>query len=765
MKYLLIAFFAMAIIRCADAQTRVIKGHIYDLQGNQPLMGATVASANSQTITKTNTDGYFELPLGPSEEDVHISMLGYKKQIVSCAQHKINLHIQLEPDPVSLNEVRISAYGIHKTTKETAGSIAILHTAQIQQGNGTSLQSALNSVPGVNMDQSTLSESRISIRGNGTRAQWGIRNIKIYMNDIPVTEADGTSRIEALDVNDIGQVEIIKGPASSIYGAGTGGVINFRMQRSPYAEQSMELSSLVGSYGLTRLAATYRNGGDKINSYLSYGWQQFDGYRAHNNDMRRFIAGNFQFFPSKNRTVTLLVNRTTQHTQIPGALSREQMEADPRQASASNVEKQAGRYQNWTRIGAGQQYQFNDQLTNSSSIFTYFYDLDHPLAYAYIRNYYQSYGGRTRFTYNPHFSVLPTVFTVGGEFNQANTKGSQYVNEKGKEGALNGNTDYKNTLYSIFYQSETNITARTTLALGVSLNGLTYDVHDYLLPERSGVKKFRTQASPRVALSHHFSEWLSLHASVSSGFSPPTGSEIKNVDGSINPTLQAEKGINYELNAKGNILKSRLSYDLALFKMDVKGELIAQSVQQGITVYNNAGRTSHNGAELSLSYVALQESDGNWVSLLRPYAALTYSHFRYDDYKTRDSDGQVSAIYDGNNLVGISPWVVNTGVNVETREGIFLNGSYFFRDRLPLDDANTAYNASYQVVNAKVGYKKTIAEHLGLSIYAGLDNITNERYSSLTALNAVAYGGGSPAYFQPALPRNGYGGLQIKYIF
>src|SRR5690606_28000867 len=112
-----------------------------------------------------------------------------------------------------------------------------------------------------------------------------------------------------------------------------------------------------------------------------------------------------------------------------------------------------------TRIGMGQQYLFNDRLSNSTSIFTYFYDLDHPLAYAYIRNYYQSYGGRTRFTYEPGFSVLPTTFTVGAEFNQANTKGAQYVNEGGKEGAMNGNTDYKNTLYSLFYQSETAITS------------------------------------------------------------------------------------------------------------------------------------------------------------------------------------------------------------------------------------------------------------------------------------------------------------------
>src|SRR5690606_24631239 len=108
-------------------------------------------------------------------------------------------------------------------------------------------------------------------------------------------------------------------------------------------------------------------------------------------------TGNFQLFPSDKRIITLLLNRTQQDSQIPGALTQAQADANPLQANASNVDKAAARYQTWTRIGMGQQYRFNEHFSNSSSVFTYFYDLDHPLAYAYLRNTYQSYGGRTRF--------------------------------------------------------------------------------------------------------------------------------------------------------------------------------------------------------------------------------------------------------------------------------------------------------------------------------------------------------------------------------
>ena len=763
-KYFIIAFLAIIINVKANAQQH-IKGYVYDLLGHQPLSGATIETDDSRSKTMSGESGYFEIITNKSEGEIKVTMTGYKPQVFAYSQNENILNIQLETDVISLNEVRVSAYSSNKTNKETAGAIATLSGSQIRQGNGVSLQSALNSVPGIKMDQSTLSESRISIRGNGVRAPWGIRNIKIYVNDIPVTEADGTSRIEAMDVNDIGKAEIIKGPASSIYGGGTGGVINFQLQRSPYHEQSLELSSMIGSYGLARVATTYRNGGDKINSYISYGWQKYDGYRDHSNDMRRFITANFQFFPTEKLNLTLLLNRSTQHTQIPGSLTLQQVDENPRQANSSNIDKQAARYQNWTRIGIGEQYRINNKFSNSTSFFTYFYDLNHPLPYAYIRNFYQSFGGRSRFTFDPGFNKFSTKFTVGTEINQSVTKGTQYVNNHGVEGSLNSNSDYKNSFYSLFYQSETYLNSKTTLAIGLSYNGLTYDVKDYVNKEKSGIKKFKPQASPRIALSHNFGKELSLHGSVSSGYSPPSGSEIQNVDGSINPKLQAEKGINYEINAKGNLIGSRLAYDLAFFILDMKGELIGQSIQQGITIYNNSGRTSHRGVELALSYLAIKENDKKEITLLRPFMAITYSHFRFEDYKILDAQNHVKATYDGNELTGIAPWVVSAGLNIETKTGIYFYGNYFFNDRLPVDDANTTFNHSYQVFNAKIGFKKSITKHLEFNLYSGLDNITNIKYNSMTSLNAVAFGGGQPAYFGPSPARSGYAGLNLKYIF
>ena len=764
-SYFMLSVVCVFLFHAAQAQYIPIKGMIYDSQTKQALGGASIKTINDQTLTVSDKKGYFELPANNTNQELKIVLIGFKTQVINYKKQEGLLNIQLDADEANLNEVRVTGFAGNRTKKETAGSIALITGKDINRGSGVSFQAALNAIPGVRMDQSTLSEARISIRGNGVRSSFGIRNIKIYLNDIPVTEADGTTRIEALDVNSIGRAEVIKGPASSIYGAGTGGVINFQLQRSPYQEQSLEAVGLAGSYGLHKLAMTYRNGGDKINSYVSYGWQEYGGYRDHSNDSRRFLSGNFQLFPDKKRIITLLLNRTTQNSQIPGALTADQVAVNPEQANASNLDKQAGRYQTWTRIGLGQQYQINDQFSNSTSVFTYSYDLNHPLPYAYLRNFYQSYGGRTRFSYDPGFSVLPTQFIIGGEFNEGLTKGTQYVNNKGVEGAITANIDYRNTLYSLFYQSETELDDKTLLTVGISYNSLKYDVSNYILPAQSGIKRFKPQATPRVAISHNFAEALTLHASVSSGFSPPSSSEVKNVDGSINPLLQAEKGINYEINAKGNILGSRLSYDLAVFKMDMKGELIGQSVQQGITIYNNAGKTTHDGAELALSWQILRPEDNNQVVSLRPFVALTYSDFKFKNYKILNANNEVAANFDGNELTGVSPWVFNGGIDFETQYGIYIYMNYYFNDKMPLNDGNTAYNPSYQLLNSKVGYKKRLGKSFELNIYGGIDNIFNEAYSSIVSLNAVGFAGAQPAYFNPSPKRNGYAGFGFKYLF
>lgn len=748
------------------AQQTTLKGQVYDAQNHHPLSGVYIYTADSSSTAVSDLNGKFTLKSTKEKGLIYFTSMGYDPQKKEFSGNAGDWKIWLVPEEVNLSEIVIQAFHSNRKNKDVPGAIAVLNQQDIRKGSGVSLQPSLNAVPGVQFQQSHLSESRVAIRGNGVRAQYGIRGIKIYLDGIPVTEADGTTRLEAIDVSNLGSAEIIKGPASSIYGSGaSGGVINLQMERAPYGQKTVETSGLAGAFGLQRIATAYRSGSEKANAFASYGYQEYDGYRDHSRDLRRFISGNFQFFPSERQTITLLLNRTTQNTQIPGALTKDEVKENRKQASSGNLDKQAARRQTWTRVGLGQNYRFSDRFSNQTSVFTYFYDLDHPLSFAYLRNFYESYGGRTLFTYDPDFHFLETKLMLGGEYNQAKTKGTQYVNNQGKEGDLLSNVDNTYTSYSFFLQSETNLTKKMLFTFGLSYIGLEYAIRDYLEPSETGSKHFDPQLSPRVALSYDFGDALSLHGSVSTGFAPPTGGEISNADGTINKEITAEESVNYELNAKGGFFNARLGYDFSLFRMNMKGELIPQAISQGVTVYHNAGKTRHTGAELAVSYQAIRKDDGSRIfSSLKPYAALTYSHFRFVEFQLREADGQVTGDFAGNKITGIPPWTAFVGIQAETDMGVYAHAHWLFNDKMPLNDANTDFNDAYQTLNLKVGYRKKF-RHFGLDLYAGLDNILDRRYSSLTALNAVAYGGGQPAYFNPSPGRNGYVGIHLNYNF
>ncbi len=216
------------------AQT--LTGQIIDIQDGRPLGQVMIRTLDSSIVRYSQSDGRFEFPMPAEKTRWQFYRLGYESQEVEIDPHRSQILISPSPESVSLSEVRVTAYSTSRSNRETAGAIAVIRGEQIRQGNGISLQSAFNCIPGVQMDQSNLSESRISIRGQGIRAPWGIRNVKIYLNEIPISEADGTSRLEAIDVQNLGSAEIMKGPASSLYGGGTGGVIRFQLQRAAYQE-------------------------------------------------------------------------------------------------------------------------------------------------------------------------------------------------------------------------------------------------------------------------------------------------------------------------------------------------------------------------------------------------------------------------------------------------------------------------------------------------------------------------------------------------
>ena len=125
----------------------------------------------------------------------------------------------------SLGEVIIKAYEQNKSLLKIPAAINQINKNQLDRYNNSNILTALNSTSGVRMEERSPGSYRMNIRGNTLRSPFGVRNVKVYWNDIPFTDPGGNTYLNQLSYYNFNSIEIIKGPGSSLYGAGSGGVI------------------------------------------------------------------------------------------------------------------------------------------------------------------------------------------------------------------------------------------------------------------------------------------------------------------------------------------------------------------------------------------------------------------------------------------------------------------------------------------------------------------------------------------------------------
>src|SRR5688572_22042003 len=158
-----------------------------------------------------------------------------------------------------LQEVVVKAYEQNRQLKEVSAAINVINAAQLSRYNNTSLLPALNATPGVRMEERSPGSYRLNIRGSTLRSPFGVRNVKVYWNGIPFTDPGGNTYLNQLSYYNVNNIEVIKVPAGSLYGAGTGGtmLINSQPDTRP---AGADISYVYGSYQLNNLNAQVRVG-------------------------------------------------------------------------------------------------------------------------------------------------------------------------------------------------------------------------------------------------------------------------------------------------------------------------------------------------------------------------------------------------------------------------------------------------------------------------------------------------------------------------
>jgi iron complex outermembrane receptor protein len=687
--------------------------------------------------------------------------------LCGLSQDASSPHIDNEVnDSVLVTEVAIVAD--LPITKSTPLPIVRLGQKELRRDNQVTLLPSLNRVAGLYVHSGALNTTRITIRGIGNRSLFSTSKIRAYINDIPITSGIGESTVEDIDLSIIDHINVYKGPSSSIYGAGLGGVIQMvtHTERTSVSNQ-VDAGVTIGSYGLRRLTTgvTLVNDDETASISVRYHNTGSDGYRENNNYDREGLQLLSVLKPQENMTTTILMNYIDVNAFIPSSLSLDDFNNNPTAAAANWAAVRGFEDNKKLLIGISNKIDIAEigtqyTLSNSSSIFSNYRDSYESRPFNILDDQSTSLGGRssmvlTKDTSRMTYSALPKLLraTVGVEHYIENYQWQTHVTNGGAIGDLLSNNQEKRAYTNIYFQSEFILADSWTAIVGANYNYTSYDYEDRFLndgDDLSGEYSFDPVFSPGLGISYKLSNASVLYANVSHGFSPPTLEETLTPDGNINPDIRPERGWNYEIGSRGTLL-DRLDYELSLYHMSVTDLLVARRISEDQFVGINAGRTSHNGIESMINYKLIDGRDK--LSIFTNYA---FSDFKFVDFIDNEND------FSGNELTGTARHHLNAGVDVSSHVGLYGNINYKYLSSFPMRDDNSIFSDPYQLVNVRAGYRK-LFKSLQLDISAGIQNLLNEKYASMILINASSFGGRQPRYYYPGLPRNYDVSISLKY--
>ena len=773
-SYLLVSFFLFCTSAIYAQST--ITGRVVDPTNAQPIAGATVLVTGTTRGATADNNGRFEITVSEGDQ-VQVSAIGYQTQTIPIRPNTRTLTVELESANTSLNEVIVSGYATPQTIQRVAGAVGLVTTRDIARTSGIHLQNFVNLIPGVKVEMRTVAAgNRIVIRGYGNQTNFNGVGYKAYLNDIPLTDGDGTTFLDDVDFTTLSRVEVLKGPGSSAYGNALGGVVNFYTERAPIGKTSLSQQVLVGSYGLVRTNTSLKTGSDNTSLNINYGHQKYDGFRLHGRSQKDFLTITSDSYLSAKRSMSVFVGYTNSYDLLSGQVDSLNLIVNPDTAEVAYLRNNASIKTESGRIGISHNYQFTDRFSNRTTLFVGGQVIDQPFAAGVNKTNKFKFGGRTVFAYTNETSSLRPTVSIGAEFLKNFNYAKGYGLSNGILGALRSDLEIQAMQYSVFAQAGLQLLPKLTLSAGAGLNYVEYGITDMraatttpLYVNASGYKAFTPVLSPRVALAYQAANGVSLYGSISQGYSAPATSQVVIAQtGVVNLGLRPELGTSYEIGSKGSLLNKALSYEIAYFSMAVTDKLIPQNFpatgnQPAYTLTTNAGNVQHNGLELAVQY-AVRPAAGA-VSLVRPFVSYTYSDFYYKDFKSDNNENARTIDYTGKKESGIAPNLLNAGFDVELRPGFYLNGTLMYVDKMPITLANDHYAQAYTLVNGKVGYRSALGSHFTLDVYSGSDNMLSSTYSSLVFLNLPNPPNNRPLFFNPAPKITFYSGAVLKYIF
>ncbi|UAB86331.1 TonB-dependent receptor [Zunongwangia sp. SCSIO 43204] len=754
----------MLVICAQQSFCQNLKGQILNETTSEAIANINIIAA-SEVVAVSGKDGFFSIHNIDFPVVLKFSAIGFKTQKLRFDKNDTNFKVYLAPSNESLSEVKLRSTLIPTELQKTPAAVSLLSKNDLERTDATNFVDNLNYVPGVYVNQGALNTNKINIRGIGGRAQYATNRIQAYFDGIPLATAEGSLTLDDIDQESLERVEVIKGPTSSIYGAGLGGSINLYSADPGANESRVGVKVQGGSYNTWKKSDVISINGANSSVFATYNHVQSDGWRENGSYDRKSGLVNAKVLTSGKNSLSFLANFVKLKAYIPSSINEDDFLNDPE--SAAYTWGASRGYESYDRglLGVSYKHHFSENFTNQTSVFLSFRNGYEPRPFNILKEERLSAGARTNFSLSTKLFELPSEFSFGAQYyNEWYETGTfeNFYEDFDNLGSVRGerlsNNEQDRHYANFFAQVNIDLSERLLLEAGLNFNTTAYSLDDFYAEDnidQTGNYTFDAVFSPRLGLSYEVAELKNIYASVSHGFSTPTVAETLTPEGQINTDLKAETGFNYEIGFKGNWSNNRLYTEVSLYSIQVRNLLVAQRVAEDQYVGINAGKTDHNGIEFFGKY-SLDLTE-NWQ--VSPFINAAFNFFEFDRFVNEEVD------YSGNELPGVPKHTINAGIDLSTDFGFSFNALYRNVGEIPLNDANALYTNSYDLINLKAAYAFDIIKDLQLNIYGGINNVFDEHYAASVLPNAVGFGGAAPRYYYPGYPSNYFTGLAVNYFF
>jgi len=641
---------------------------------------------------------------------------------------------------------RLDSLGIPITrsfvpTARAPFALTIVSRERIQDARANiGLDESLSGVPGVlvNNRQNFSLGSRIAIRGMGARAAFGVRGVRVLVDGIPLTIADGQSNLNNLDLGSTGSIHVLRGPASALFGNAAGGVISAQTQAAPDALSS-EARLVVSDQGRDELTRLTRGSFKIAQSFgnadvlASISRLQADGYRDHSRTRQTLLNAKARWDASAATRLTLVLNGFDGPlAESPGSLPIDSARLRPSMAWPSSVAQHAGEATRQVQAGLRAVHR-SPSMVSDVAIYGAHRTVDNPLPFAYIDLERAAGGIRASVERTMTWATL----TAGVDAEAQRDDRREYENRAGvKFGAPRRDQLDGVTSIGPFVQLHADRGALGVTA-GARYDALKFESDDRrgVTPDRSGS---RNMSAPSGTLGVSWTAArFTLFANVASAFQTPTTTELINAPpaagesccpAGFNNDLDPQRAVSAETGIRG--VRGLWRWEAVAYRMAVKDALLQYQLAtvQGRDFFRNAGRTRHQGVELS--------AGGTIVRNLSVNAAYTWTDVKFVD------DGATANAFEGNLVPGIPPHHVYVGTTLHL-EPVRITAEVQHHAAQFGNDANLVRADAYTLIDIRLQAAAAWGR-TRLSPFIAFENVLDDPYTASITVNAAG-----ARYFEP----------------